>query len=402
MPDTDSQALTSSIKPSEIVTPQPSCLNCGTPKPDEDAFCRKCGQKHTKLNDGLGSFVIDFITSFVSIDGRAFRTLTTLMFKPGKCTVDFSRGRRSCYLSTAQTYLFSGFFFFMVLGNWIDVAKIEELFTVNMGQERVSLAELNRGKAAGAIPHSEGMTLFGLSEDKRPDQDSLENANIGSGTPSRDKEIPNEVESASNPETETSGSGTPEDTSFVDKVHSLSYRDKPLLISLAQFRQFAVLSPEDIRAFFLNQGIELNSWEVELFKRSAIMTTDHGFASYVSGSVSLASQLALLMLPLLAFLVRISHWRTCRSWLIAFVFSAHWHASMYLAISVLMLFNVSLLGVGLIGGAVGVIYWLASLRIVFGQNWLIILVKTVFLAPMYGFGLFLGFAVAVAGSIFLF
>lgn len=402
MSETNSKTLLPSDNPANLKPPLPSCLNCGAVKPDEDSFCRKCGQRHTRLDEGLGSFVVDFITSFVSIDGRAFRTLTTLLFKPGKCTVDFLRGRRNCYLSTAQTYLFSGFFFFLVLGNWIDIAKIEELFTVNLGRERVSLADLNRGKVGESGSNSDGMTRFGLSDGPRERQENQLTENNEKSPP--EDEGPSETESERNPKTESDPADKNEadEISFAEKVHKLSYNGKPLLISLAQFRQFAMLSQDDVRVFFLEQGIELDPWEVELFKRAAIMTTDHGFASYVSGSVALASQLALLMLPLMAFLIRITHWRTCRSWLVAFVFSAHWHASMYLMLSILMLFNVGILWVGLIGTVVGGIYWIACLRNVFGQSWLVILFKTVFLAPMYGFGLFLGFAVAVAGSIFLF
>lgn len=380
----------------------PTCLNCGAPKPDSDAYCKSCGQRHTRANEGLGYFVRDFITSFLSLDGRAFRTVTTLLFHPGKCAKDFLNGRRTHYLSTAQTYLVSGFFFFLVFGNWIDVVQIEQLFTVNLGQDTVSISDLNRQSdvsqewssqdtSASSLPSSDGLT---------PNLKSEPRTGVDPGNGKLDSTPPLPEQDTEPPlSSETEGSKR---ETFLNKVHKLEYNGKPLQLSLAEFRQFAMQPDEDVRQVFLDQGIELSSWEIDIIKNLALMTTNHGFRTYVSGSVWLASQLALLMLPLLAVLIRAFHWRSCRTWLAAFVVSAHWHTSMYLVLIVVMLLNLSLLWVMLSGIVFGAIYWLLTLRRVFGQGWLVILIKSVLLFPMYVFGLFWGIVVAVTGSIFMF
>ncbi len=382
---------------------EPICPNCRNSKPDPDSFCRHCGQRHTRPDEGLGYFVRDFVSSFLSLDGRAFRTVTALLFNPGKCAIDFLNGRRNHYLSTAQTYLVSGFFFFLVFGSWIDIVRIEQLFTVDLGEEKVSLAELNR-----AMDGSKGIDTPGV-----PESDDSKSETIA---PNQDADLPTKAEiaredaAAKTPTSSEQSSTTPTATdaassrrdAFLNEVHQLQYNGKPFRLSFAEFRQFAMQSKEVVKQVFLDQGIELRSWEIDFVKNLALMTTDHGFKSYVSGSVTLASQLALLMLPLLAVLIRVFHWRSCRTWLAAFVVSANWHSSMYLALSVLMLLNFSLLWVMLLGVVLGATYWVATLRRVFREGWLVIFIKTFFLVPMYCFGLFWGFVAAVTGSIFMF
>jgi hypothetical protein len=400
----DSNSQAGAIDPQ---IPIPTCPNCRTPKPDTDRFCRQCGQRHTRLNDGLYYFVSDFVTSFLSVDGRAFRTLTTLLFRPGKCSLDFLWGRRNAYLSTAQTYLVSGFFFFLIFGSWINILKIEDLLTVNLGEDRVSIADLNRETFTPKNDESVGLPFLSLSgsEAVRTPSDT-DQVPAGHGkveeTPAQESGEPKETESLQSSSDSRSDERTLNPESFRNKVHTINFSGKPVQVSWAEFRQFSMLPDDAIRKFFLEQDVELDAWEVDILKRGALLTTDHGFASYVSGSVTLASQLALLMLPLLAILLRMFHWRSCPTWLAAFVVSAHWHASMYLALSILMLLNLGLLWLGLAGGVIGAIYWFATLRRVFGQSWLVILVKTFFIVPMYGFGLLIGFSTAILGSIFLF
>lgn len=393
---------------SESKSLEPTCPNCRRAKPDCDSYCRYCGQRHTRPDEGLGYFVRDFVASFLSLDGRAFRTVTALLFNPGKCAKDFLNGRRNHYLSTAQTYLVSGFFFFLVFGNWIDIVRIEQLLTVELGEEKVSIAELNRVRVGAKEIDSPGVIESGASKseplapNQEPDlktEGEITNEDERAKTATSSEPASSEQSSAT-----TSGSDTAASKrdAFLNEVHQLQYNGKPFRLSIAEFRQFAMQSKEAIRQVFLDQGLELRSWEIDFVKNLALMTTDHGFKSYVSGSVALASQLALLMLPLLAVLIRVFHWRSCRTWLAAFVVSANWHSSMYLAMSVIMLLNFSLLWALLLGSVLGTMYWVVTLRQVFGQGWLVIFLKTFFVIPMYGFGLFWGFVAAVTGSIFMF
>ena len=387
-------------------TGQKVCLNCGECKPDSDPYCKNCGQRHTRLNDGLEYFVGDFLTSFLSVDGRAFRTVTTLLFKPGKCALDFLNGRRSYYLSTSQIYLVSGFFFFLVFSNWVDVLKIEELLTIDSGSEKRSLAELNRGLG---LELAEGATS---DREPSPDKETVESDPPADGQSPRE-DAGEDGQVATQPEATTGdiepGSSAikpldpkPADTHFFNQVQSITFNGKQVRFSIAQFRQFSMLPKSEIAQFFRAQEVELSPFEIDVIKKLALLTTDHGLASYVSGSIGLASQMALLMLPLLAVLLRLSHWRSCRSWLAAFVVSAQLHSSMYIALSVLMLLQLSFLWVAGLGLGVGAFFWFWTLRRVFGQSWVMILVKTVFLLPLYGFGLQVAVSAAVLGSIFLF
>lgn len=382
---------------------EPCCPNCGVYKPEDQAFCGNCGQRHTRLNEGLGTFIGDFLTSFLSVDGRAFRTLTTLLFKPGKCAVDFLNGRRNRYLSTAQTYLVSGFVFFLVFGNWIDIIQIEELFTVNLDSERISIAELKRASESGRTVESANDPPLGKTEDPQVNADSQANQELErSDELNESNELGSESPAEAEPPLDSTSDNSSSTSDFLNRERVFNLNGRNVRFSIARFRQFSMQPKSEVAKFFSDQGAEFSSWEIDIIKKAALLTTDHGFSSYVSGSISLASQLALLMLPLLAVLIKLTHWRSCRTWLAAFVVSAQWHASMYLALSLLMVVNLSLVWVAGLGGSLGLFYWLGTLRRVFRQGWVVILVKTFFLVPMYGMGLVFGFAAAVLGSIFWF
>ena len=88
------------------------CLNCGTPL--AGAYCSACGQK-AHLHRSLGSLVSDLVQGLFNFEGKIWRTLPMLAWRPGEMTRRYIDGERARYVSPVAMYLFSVFLMFAVL-----------------------------------------------------------------------------------------------------------------------------------------------------------------------------------------------------------------------------------------------------------------------------------------------
>lgn len=91
---------------------QVSCLNCGTRMRGQ--YCGSCGQRaHSRLIS-LWELTRDAFGDLLEIDSRLWRTLRSLMLKPGMLTKDYLQGRRARYMPPFRTYLVLSVVFFVV------------------------------------------------------------------------------------------------------------------------------------------------------------------------------------------------------------------------------------------------------------------------------------------------
>ncbi len=105
-----------------------ACPNCGSDRPDR--YCSRCGQNDRDYMRGLWAVVYEFVREMFELDSRLFRTLKSLLFKPGHLSTEFSRNRRAAYMSPVRLYLFTSFLFFLVLsisaGGWLSNLDLSE------------------------------------------------------------------------------------------------------------------------------------------------------------------------------------------------------------------------------------------------------------------------------------
>ena len=80
-----------------------SCLNCETPL--AGAFCVRCGQKVRALDPTVADFLHDFSHEMLHFDGKIFRSVGALLFRPGLLTKDYFAGRRARWVSPIRLYL---------------------------------------------------------------------------------------------------------------------------------------------------------------------------------------------------------------------------------------------------------------------------------------------------------
>lgn len=72
------------------------CLNCGTPL--QGHWCHVCGQPVKGMVRHFTSIIGDVLDTLFEYDNRIWRTLAPLYFRPGQVTCDFIEGRRMRYV----------------------------------------------------------------------------------------------------------------------------------------------------------------------------------------------------------------------------------------------------------------------------------------------------------------
>ena len=82
------------------------CLNCGSQA--SGAYCAACGQK-THLHRSVRGFLHDLLHGVVHFDGKLWRTLPMLAWKPGELTRRYIAGERARFFSPIAIFLFIAF-----------------------------------------------------------------------------------------------------------------------------------------------------------------------------------------------------------------------------------------------------------------------------------------------------
>jgi len=80
-----------------------ACRNCGTEAPG--AYCPSCGQETTLRMPKATTFLREAAGRYVAFDGRMWRTLFALAFRPGFLTREYLAGRRKRYVRPSRLVL---------------------------------------------------------------------------------------------------------------------------------------------------------------------------------------------------------------------------------------------------------------------------------------------------------
>ena len=112
-----------------------TCLNCGTAT--LGPHCHGCGQK-VHVHRSLAAIGHDLMHGVLHLDGKLWRTLPLLAFKPGKITRRYVEGERAKFVSPMAMFLFSVFLMFAVF----QIAGIGAPSDLSFGDEgKATLAE---------------------------------------------------------------------------------------------------------------------------------------------------------------------------------------------------------------------------------------------------------------------
>jgi len=92
-------------------THEHACLNCGTAL--VGSHCHACGQV-AHVHRTLGAFFHDLLHGVFHFEGKIWRTLPMLGWRPGVLTREYIDGRRASYVSPIALFLFCVFLMFAV------------------------------------------------------------------------------------------------------------------------------------------------------------------------------------------------------------------------------------------------------------------------------------------------
>lgn len=143
-------------------TTEGACLNCGTVL--VGPHCHACGQRG-HVHKTLGAFFHDLLHGVLHFEGKTWRTIPLLAWKPGQLTREYIDGKRASYVSPIALFLFTvflSFALFNALGGDIspevqglDQAKTayarNEAKIASLEKERADAASGRREEIAGEI-----------------------------------------------------------------------------------------------------------------------------------------------------------------------------------------------------------------------------------------------------------
>ncbi|HEY7807205.1 MAG TPA: DUF3667 domain-containing protein [Croceibacterium sp.] len=126
-----------------------ACLNCGTAL--IGPHCHTCGQA-AHVHRTMGAFFHDLIHGVLHFDGKTWRTLPLLAWKPGELTRRYIAGERARFVSPMALFLFSVFLMFAVfqlagIGPPTDFKSVQPVGARSPTELRQELADLKDARA---------------------------------------------------------------------------------------------------------------------------------------------------------------------------------------------------------------------------------------------------------------
>jgi hypothetical protein len=130
------------------------CPNCGAA--ELARYCAACGQQRPKPHDTSAAwFLREVFEALSSTESKVYLTFRTLLFHPGKLTLDYFEGRRQRYLKPVQLFVACNVIFFLAQ----SVTTFNTLTTpLYVHLRMMPYSSLIRGRTADA------MLRLGLSE----------------------------------------------------------------------------------------------------------------------------------------------------------------------------------------------------------------------------------------------
>lgn len=147
-------------------THETACLNCGTAL--VGPHCHECGQA-AHVHKTLGAFFHDLLHGVFHFEGKIWRTLPMLAWRPGQLTREYIDGRRASYVSPIALFLFVVFLTFAVfnmlgspvafndhgtkvgLGQGIDAAQADASKEVTRLEQQLADAKAGKGGDAARL-----------------------------------------------------------------------------------------------------------------------------------------------------------------------------------------------------------------------------------------------------------
>jgi Protein of unknown function (DUF3667) len=124
------------------------CANCETIVGDR--FCTACGQLASDFHRPVWDLVASSLADVFALDGRLWRSLPLLLFRPGRMTRNYLDGKRARYVPPFRMFLLTSVIFFLTLFTlgdqlgWYQTLKLDGLMQdgidVGLGEDGEPIA----------------------------------------------------------------------------------------------------------------------------------------------------------------------------------------------------------------------------------------------------------------------
>lgn len=148
------------------VAPTPRCRNCGASAPG--AYCPACGQETRLALPTVRELMRDAAGRLVAVDGRLWRTLCLLMFRPGFLTREYLDGRRKRYVRPARLFFVMSLLLFATIRLVVPSSNI---VTLDVGDDKAPAR--SPAESPGSLPAAAGTAMAPGTNHVDPDLEAL-------------------------------------------------------------------------------------------------------------------------------------------------------------------------------------------------------------------------------------
>jgi hypothetical protein len=132
-----------------------NCPNCEAAVAGN--FCHQCGQETVLHPPSTREFLHEFIGHYVALEGKLWKSMGLLLFRPGRLTLEYIKGRRVRFVQPLRLYLTFSLIFFAVLKFNVHENKKDH---IEVGQTQ-SAPAADKGE-----PDEDGKEAKPLNEDR--------------------------------------------------------------------------------------------------------------------------------------------------------------------------------------------------------------------------------------------
>ena len=112
-------------RPRRFLNRTESCLNCEHHLDISDRFCSYCGQKNSSKPLNLKELLVEFFAGLISYDSRFRKTISALVFRPGKLSKEYIQGKRIKYVNPFRFFISTAIIFFLAI-SWMNSDSLKE------------------------------------------------------------------------------------------------------------------------------------------------------------------------------------------------------------------------------------------------------------------------------------
>ena len=160
------------------------CPNCSTVI--AGTFCQGCGQAAHLHVPSAREFLHEFIAHYVALEGKLWKSVALLLFRPGRLTRDYIEGKRARYVEPLRLYLSFSIIFFAIFklgGNHFGNATSDAPPAPQVQVQASAKTDAAQGEAAVLKPRAAAdADSEGEVRGKRSEHDSLIEFDEGDGS----------------------------------------------------------------------------------------------------------------------------------------------------------------------------------------------------------------------------